>query len=265
MKSAIKTYLDPSFLICVLILAVAGASKSVVIQKMGIQLTKLPISLKRPFGQMDEAQLAPYKVVSRSEIKNKDIIESLGTDEYIQWVVEDTQAKENSPTKYCSLFVTYYTGDPDQVPHVPEECYVGGGNQIVSSESVKVKIDTPSYLCPELPDEINIRYSVFSSSGSDAWQMSIEYPVLYFFKVNGDYASGRNETRKVMGSNFFGKYSYFSKVEWKFFGGRSGEMSYPPQKEGVVAASEKLLSVFLPVMEREHWPDWEIINENTEE
>jgi len=264
-KSSLKNYLEPSFLVCALILAIAGASKSVVIQKMGIHQTKLPIPLKKPFGQMDEALLGPYKVVNRSEIKNKDVIESLGTDEYIQWIIEDTGAKESSSVKYCSLFVTYYTGDPDQVPHVPEECYVGGGHQIVSSESVKVKIAPPFPACPELPDEINIRYSVFSSSGSDVWQMSSEYPVLYFFKVNGEYVPGRTETRKVMGENFFGKYSYFSKMEWMFFGGGSGKTFYPTQREAAIAASEKLLSVFLPVMEREHWPDWEIINKNTED
>jgi len=260
MKIAIKTYLEPSFLVCSLILAVAGASKSVVIQKMGIQLTKLPIPLQKPFDQMDETLLDPYKVLNKSEIKNKDIIESLGTDEYIQWVIEDTGAKESSSVKYCSLFVTYYTGDPDQVPHVPEECYVGGGHQMISSDSVKVKINPPSPVCPELPEKISISYLVFGNSTSDAWQTSTKYPVLYFFKVNGTYASGRNETRKVMGSNFFGKYSYFSKVEWKFFGGGNGKLFYPTQKEAAIAASEKLLSVFLPVMERDHWPDWEIIN-----
>jgi hypothetical protein len=264
MKGTIRTYMEPSFLICVLVLAIAGASKSVVIQKMGIQLTKLAIPLEKPFDQMDETLLLPYKVVNKSDIKNKDIIESLGTEEYIQWIIEDTQIQESSPVKYCSLFVTYYTGDPDQVPHVPEECYVGGGHQIVSSKSVKLKINPPVPACPEIPDEINIRYSVFSGDSSNAWQLSTEYPVLYFFKVNGDYASGRTETRRVMGENFFGKYSYFSKVEWKFFGNRSGSTFYPIKEETIVAASEKLLSVFLPVMEREHWPDWKSLSSRAE-
>lgn len=258
MKSSIKTYLEPSFLICVLVLAVAGASKSIVIQKLGIQLTKLAIPLKKPFDQMDKASLVPYKVKKKLEINNRDVIESLGTEEYIQWIIEDTQAEESSPVKFCSLFVTYYTGNPDQVPHVPEECYVGGGNQIVSRESVKVKINYPLADCPELPDKMDVRYLVFSGSGSDVLSVSTEYPVLYFFKVNGEYVPGRTETRKVMGANFFGKYSYFSKVEWKFFGGGRVKMSYPTKKEAVIAASEKLLSVLLPVMEREHWPEWEL-------
>ena len=258
MKSSIKTYLKPAFLICVLVLAVASASKSIVIQKLGIQLTKLAIPLKKPFDQMDEALLAPYRVINKSEIRNRDVIESLGTEEYIQWIIEDTQVEENSPVRFCSVFITYYTGNPDQVPHVPEECYAGGGNQIVSRESVKANINYLPTDCPELPDKINIRYLVFSSSGSDVWSANIEYPVLYFFKVNGEYAPGRTETRKVMGANFFGKYSYFSKVEWKFFGSGRGKMSYPTKKESVFVASEKLLSVLLPVMEREHWPEWEL-------
>jgi len=29
-----------------------------------------------------------------------------------------------------------------------------------------------------------------------------------------------------------------------------------PSKEQAVAAGEKLLAVVLPILEREHWPDW---------
>ncbi|MHC4084712.1 MAG: hypothetical protein ACYSU3_07240, partial [Planctomycetota bacterium] len=51
----------------------------------------------------------------------------------------------------------------------------------------------------------------------------------------------------------FSKYSYFSKVEWKFFNIRFNKLIYPG-KEEAIAASQKLLSVILPILEKEHWP-----------
>jgi hypothetical protein len=32
--------------------------------------------------------------------------------------------------------------------------------------------------------------------------------------------------------------------------------SIAPSEEQAVAASEKLLTVILPILEQEHWPDW---------
>ena len=212
MKSGIKSFIEPSFLVCAIILAAAGISKSVVIQKLGIQLIKLPIPLKKPLELLDETELEGYKVVNKVKIDNKDVLESLGTKEYLQWTLEDSSADKSSTVRYCSLFITYYTGNPDQVPHVPEECYVGGGNQCVSKESAKITINHSDVLTTELPNEITVRYSVFSNTSADIWAESTKYPVLYFFKVNGAYASSRTGARKIMGENLFGKYSYFSIV-----------------------------------------------------
>jgi hypothetical protein len=50
--------------------------------------------------------------------------------------------------------------------------------------------------------------------------------------------------------------SEFSKVEWKFFNtGLAGQQgSVYPTKEEAVTASQKLLGVILPILEKEHWP-----------
>lgn len=88
------------------------------------------------------------------------------------------------------------------------------------------------------------------------WKMDSKYAVVYFFKANGEYTGNRTITRAVMSKNIFGKYSYLSKVELKFFGYVHGSIIYP-NKEEMIPASEKFLSALLPVMERDHWPDWE--------
>jgi len=266
MKSIIKPYTQPAFLICIVVLAIAGTSKEIVVEWSGAHLKKLALPLKKPLAILDAGALAPYEVINKHKIANKDVLEQLGTDEYIQWELVDTEADELSRVRYCSLFITYYTGNLDQVPHVPEECYAGGGSQRVGTESVSVDVEglveVPAISPVSEPahesgaaKRIKARYVVFIGQGSNIWQAQSKYGVLYFFKTNGAYAGSRTEARAIIGRNLFGKYSYFSKVEWKFYGGGPGGKVFPDKAEAI-EASEKLLSVVLPVMERDHWPDW---------
>ncbi len=248
----IKHYMQPAFLICVAILAMAGAGMSVAIKSFGIYLKKDPLPLKKSLDFLDEKGLASYKVVSKDKIESKDIVDSLGTEDYIQWVMEDLDAPANSAARYCSLFITYYEL-PDRVPHVPEECYMGSGFQRLASDSVTFGLGT---------QKIPARYIVFTGTDSVHWQKSTKFPVLYFFKVNKDYANSREDARLVLNKNIRGKHSYFCKVEWKFFNTKFGAGgSVYPDKEETVTASQKLLSVILPVLEREHWPDWPVVND----
>jgi hypothetical protein len=76
-------------------------------------------------------------------------------------------------------------------------------------------------------------------------------PVVYVFRVNGEYAVDRNEARVILNKNLFGKSSYFSKVELVFNQG-----SESLSKEQILAHAEKCLAVLLPVLESEHWPAW---------
>lgn len=270
MKNCIKPYTQPAFLICVAVLAIAGAGKEIVIEWSGAHLKKEALPLKKPLAMLDAGALVPYEVINKHKIANKDVLEQLGTDEYIQWELVDTEADKLSPVRYCSLFITYYTGNLDQVPHVPEECYVGGGSQRVAAESVSLDVkglvevsakDPGSEPAREsgVDKRIKARYVVFLGQGSNMWRTNSKYGVLYFFNTNGAYAGSRTEARAIMGKNLFGKYSYFSKVEWKFYGGGPAGKVFPDKAEAI-GASEKLLSVVLPVMERNHWPDWARVN-----
>jgi hypothetical protein len=269
MKDIVKNFVQTPFLICVAVLALAGAGKSAAIRVLGVQFKKEPIPLKKPLNLIDEADLSPYRAAKKYEIDNKDVLESLGTEDYIQWDMEDTEPDKSSPVKYCSLFITYYTGNPDQVPHVPEECYVGGGNQVLGREMIRLNIKLPQNSgnitqksTRETEKTISARYLVFVRKSSNMWQMDSKYGVMYFFNANGKYAGNRTSTRAVMSKNIFGKYSYLSKVELKFFGYGHGGIIFPG-KEDMIRASEKFLSVLLPVMERNHWPDWEQTKKKT--
>lgn len=221
---------------------------SVTMKKLGIVFKKEPLPLKKSLDELDQRSLAPYTVVAKKKIENADTLKALGTEDYIQWVIEDTGQTANSPVRRCLLFITYYEL-PDRVPHVPKECWTGSGyQQLGGGESVVLKADNNVDFKAEVPAQ----YLVFGPKTGDPFQRGVRIPILYFFKVNGQYANSRQDARMALNKNLFGKYSYFSKVELAFNMGLVA-----PNKEQAVTASEKLLAVILPILEGEHWPDWE--------
>jgi len=238
-------YFQPAFLICVAVLAFVGAGMSVAQKRLGLFLEKKPLPLKQSLDRIDEAALAPYEVIARPTIANKEVLASLGTSDYIQWVLEDPCQPAESSVRRVMLFVSYYPL-PDRVPHVPEECYTGGGYQRLETEAVRLRVGGP-----DGPQEIPGRYLVFGASGTALTLTAPQFPVLYFFRVNGQYAGNRDRARVALNRNIFSPYSYFCKIELVF-----NQAFAAPTKADAVAAGERLLAVVLPVLERDHWPDW---------
>lgn len=237
-------YLQPAFLLCAAVLGLAGAGMSVAEKQLGLYLRKEPLPLKKPLSAMDEAKLAPYRVVARHSIENEEILKSLGTEDYIQWVLEDPRVPGDSATRNVLLFITYYKL-PDRVPHVPEECYTGGGYQRIATNGVDFQVAASSGT-----RSIPGRYLLFGASAGNILQGGGQFPVLYLFRVNGEYAGSRDDARMALNKNIFGKHAYFCKIELVF---NQGYVA--PAKAAATEASEKLLSVILPILEQEHWPD----------
>ena len=246
---ALRVYLQPAFLICIAVLATAGAGMSMAIKSFGVYLKKEPMPLKKSLELLDENGLASYRVDpnEKFKIENAEILEALGTEDYIQWILKDTKATANSAVERCMLFITYYQL-PDRVPHVPEECYAGGGFQRLASDTVTLEINNNS----GFKRKVRGKYLVFGSTKANLGTRGGKFPVLYLFKVNGDYAGSREEARIALNKNLFRESSYFCKVELVF-----NQTLIPPNKEQTIKAGEKLLAVILPILETEHWPDWE--------
>lgn len=232
-------------MICVVVLALVGGGMSVAEKKLGLFLKKEPLPLKRSLDEMNEAALAPYEVVAKQQIENEEILTALGTTDYIQWVLEDPCEPTDSPVRRVMLFVTYYAL-PDRVPHVPEECYTGGGYQRLATEEVRFRMDGP-----DGPQEIPGRCLVFGGSGTNRVLAAPQFPVLYSFRVNGEYAGHRDQARLALNKNIFSPYSYFCKVELVF-----NQTLAAPTRDQAVTAGQRLLAVVLPVLERDHWPEW---------
>lgn len=250
MRQEIRIYLQPAFLICAVVLVIGAVAMD------RLHVDKVPLPLKKSFDLLDEKALAPYKLVSKEKIGHEQVVKELGTEDYIQWVLEDPDAAADSAVRKCMLFITYYEL-PDVVPHVPEECYIGLGHQVLASESVTFEIDSGPGL--REAEKIQGRYLVFAGTNSKNLWVGGKFSVLYLFNVNGIYANSREDARWALNRHILSKYAYFSKVEWKFSNTRLGQTIYPGRAEAV-AASEKLLAVILPVLEKEHWPDWPVVN-----
>lgn len=250
-KSVIKLYIQPAFLICVSVLAISSVGMPLLIKGLGGYLKKEPLPLKKSLDFLDENSLGSYKVLSKPKIAYDEVVESLGTEDYIQWILEDTQVPADSSVRKCLLFVTYYEL-PDMVPHVPEECYVGGGSQLINSQGLTLEIDGKDF-----SKKIPVKYLVFGAKERALFDVDVKYPVFYLFNVDGVYANSRDDARFVLSKNFFREYSYFSKVEWKFFNNTEFNTQFYPSEKDAFSASRKLLSIILPILEKRHWPDWE--------
>ena len=245
-RCQLRAYLQPAFLICVAVLGIAGGGMPIATDYLGVVLEKDPCPLKKSLEYLDDKELGPYKVVDKRRIEDQEIVESLGTEEYIQWVFEDTEAPADSAVRKLMLFITYYPLVVDQVPHVPEACYAGGGYQKLGDEGVVFEIDNSE---TGFRRKIRGTYLLFGRKGTASWAGLDEFPVLYFFRVNEKYAGGREAARRALGWSIFDNCAYFSKVELAF-----NQCSSAPSREGAVSAAERLLGVILPVLEREHWP-----------
>lgn len=255
MKDFLKNYFQVSFLMSLAVLVTFAGGMNYLKARRGVMLIKKPLPLKQPFDLLDEKLLEPYKVLEKSKIDNKDVIESLGTEEYMQWLLEDTTIDALSPVKNCLLFITYYTGSPDQVPHVPEACYTGGGHEI--NEKFSLTLNIGDVNIPQIPRDGKIPATglIFGRKSPEIWQSSVTFPVIYFFKVNGLYKGNRTAARIALG-DLTSEYSYFSKIEIKFYNSKG----LYPEKAQATEATERLLKVLLPVLEKNHWPNWNEVN-----
>jgi len=240
----ISSFLQPAFLLCVAVLVLAGVGTSVAGRRLGLYLKKEPLPLRNPLSALAEDKLAPYQVTAKIPIENADILRALGTEDYIQWLLEDPREPVQSPVRKLLLFITYYRR-PDRVPHVPEECYTGGGYQRLATQAVTFRLGPP-----DGNRDIPGRYLLFEKTTQDAAPAVPQFPVLYLFRVNGAYAGSRDEARLALNKNLFRRHAYFCKIELVF-----NQSSVAPSREMAAAASEELLAVLLPVLEREHWPD----------
>jgi hypothetical protein len=168
------------------------------------------------------------------------VVDALGTDQYINWVLEDTSVPTADPLRVAYLFVTYDTGGVNLVPHTPDECRLGAGYQPAQPHE-NVEVNVP-HLAPDLAS-IAVRLCTFVKTAVFNRE---EVSVVYTFHCDGRFVATRSGVRLLI-NDLTNRYAYFSKVE----------VSFPrATREQSLQGAVKLLDRLLPVLVRDHFPDY---------
>jgi len=231
--------ITPPFAIAVALLGLAAVLAGPVGRALDLRQDKAPLPLKKSLGAMDPGRLRPYTLAERQPL-DPTVAEALGANDYVYWELRDTSLPKDDPLAYPRLFVTYYTGGRNLVPHTPDECFLGAGyQQAMPHENQEVPVPA---LAPEV-ETIPLRVCTFLRT---AVFNHDEVTVVYTFGCNGRFTQTRTGVRLLINDprNY---HAYFSKVEVHFPGAG---------REQSVRGAAKLLNRVLPVLISDHWPDF---------
>jgi len=252
---AARRWGSPRFYICVAILLISAAGMQALAAWFEGYFQKMPLPLRKPLWELDVSKLGPeYRLHEvQPHPLPKEEIENLGTEELLHWFIIDETKSPGDPARVARVFVTYFTGKPDMVPHEPRECWVAGGYALVGVDRTTVPI--------ELPDgrkhEIGVEVLDFEKQARAA---TLDGPpprqtVLFFFWANGKFVTTRNGVRFAV-MNLKHRYAFYTKVEVTFMN-EPGTAS--PDREAAKKAVQPLLQKLVPVLMTDHYQDWDAI------
>lgn len=256
---------NPRFYVCLTILLVSAVTMETVAQRLGVRFSKLPVPLKRALVDLDLDRMAPEYDLHPQQPPpiDEETLESLGTDEYWNWLLVDSIRPRNDPLCVAHVFVTYHTGRPDLVPHVPDECRRAAGYDPIGRPQTEY-VQVANAGAPD--DRVPVRVLTFRAPKRDVTAMQTGRPtdagptVMYLFHTNGRYATTRNEVRAIQAS-IFDRYAYYAKIEVSF-----SDYSFRknPTREESLAALAPLLQKVLPALLEDHFQDWETLTSGAE-
>jgi hypothetical protein len=247
------------FYVCVGILVLAAVSMQSVASYLGGYFRKAAVPLKHPLDALDQHKLLPEYRPHRTQPEplTHDMLENLGTEEYLQWDLVDEQRERSDPRMLARLFITYYTGQPDMVPHRPKECIAAGGATLRDETLITVSVpgsggrpvDIPvSVLEFDLPRR---KWGLIHRRGRGHSRLV----VAYFFHTNGRYVTSRTGVRRAV-SNLWDRYAYYSKIEVSFTDDSYRKLA---DREETIEATGRLLRKLMPVLWEDHYQDWEAL------
>ncbi|MEM6458024.1 MAG: exosortase/archaeosortase family protein [Planctomycetota bacterium] len=220
------------------VFGVAAAGKHSVLSWQQVVLHKEAVDLRHRLTRLP-AEIGPY-VLEREDVLPPEIVDELGTENYLSRWYRDTRVPEGEPGHLVRLHAAYYTGLSDTVPHVPDRCFVAGGVQHKGLASHVVRLDPsrftedpdgPGFVGtatlpppgePKWADGTVIR---LPSRDIDATRFTYGSPgrgdadqhVTYFFVANGKFLDSPNRVR-LQGFDIRDRYSYYCKVEVQILG-----------------------------------------------
>jgi hypothetical protein len=177
---------------------------------------KPPAPLSKPLPEMSLRLGAGERYIAAGpdERMNAEMVETLGTSDYLVRPYRDTALAANTPGSVVNLNLNYYdTGS--STPHVPEICWAGSGRVEVKSgqnvfivKGVKRKdgslIDLPMRMISFEPPAGQPKVS---PTGEPMYSN-----VAYIFHVNGQYVAGVQEVTSLFWKASY-RYAYHCKIE----------------------------------------------------
>jgi hypothetical protein len=168
-----------------------------------MRLIKAPLPLRKDLDRFDRRKLAPEEVVSVQKLP-PETVEELGTENYFTWVLRMPEIRGKNRT--VTLSVTYYTGVVDQVPHVPEECFVQGAFTMAENGDEELDLDLENF-----GRKIPVRRLTFYAPRDTQLRTIVYYTIC----VNGDFYAQRNRVRLRM-ADWNDTHLYYAKIEVSF-------------------------------------------------
>jgi hypothetical protein len=222
------------FVVAVVLLAAGGQVLEAGKKRGWFIVIKKPLPIRKPLADMDQAAVAPWKVVEQGRLP-ADAEEEVGTREYLNWVVSEPGAGVRRPAIQFTAF--YYTGVQDQVPHVGEEClFQAGMTQAGPKEVLRWQM-------PKLGETIEIGKVVFD----DPRQLGVRLLNYYTICVNGEFRGDRTPVRIRM-ANPLDTHLYYCKVDVSI------QVTANADVNALDAMARDMLDRGLAELVRSHWP-----------
>ena len=137
--------------------------------------------------------------------------------------------------------VTYYSGGANLVPHIPDVCLLASGYERAQPhENTEIDVASLHPLSTTVPVRVGtfIKTAIFQRT---------RHSVVYTFFCNGRFVCTRTAVRLLI-NDPTKTYAFFSKVEVSFEGATRTQS---------VEGARKLLERALPVLLRDHCPDFD--------
>jgi hypothetical protein len=227
------------FVVAVVVLAGSAVFMQAAASRGLLQVRKLALPLRLPLEEFNRGSLSPWVVTSAGRL-SPETEEELGTKHYLNWTLQGPPVA-GSPGGLISLNVSFYTGLQDQVPHVPEECFIQGAFTQASDDTVEMKFS-------RMGERADIRRLSFVAPRRIGTRTFVYYTIC----VNGEFLSNRQWVRARM-ADPRDTHLYYSKVEVGIQAGSQADLSQLDR------TAEQVLDRVLGELKRSHWPlrGWE--------
>ncbi|MCA9242600.1 MAG: exosortase-associated EpsI family protein [Phycisphaerales bacterium] len=243
---------SPRYYAALAVLLLFGVAHLMTQQQLKVHAHKDALPLLKSLSSFNAGALMPYYRPNpiQPEPLSEEVKDTLGTTEYVSMLLDDLSREPAAPDAVASLFVSYYTGKPDMVPHIPEQCMVASGWELVSGPKVE-SINADDAKGNPVP--IKLAVCEFSRRDNRDGKSDMHRTVVYFFYANDKYYADRSDVRVALQSPW-ARYAYYSKIELSFMNGTGG--SAMATRDETIGATERLLKRLWPVLLHDHFPNW---------